>query len=166
MSLVPKYMLHGTDVITLLQASGSIVFQISGNRSVFTPTMVHVLICRICGIRPCPHDTFPNRSRSIANGSRPVTGETGTLIPASRDHLATRNERARTVHDQSCPVDARQGASARTPNQPLLSHASSTYFFRDMCNCDTGHLRIWHPQIEIQKWCCILPQIIGSWKIP
>ena len=60
-------------------------------------------------LRPCPHDTFPNRSRSIANGSRPVarvhTGETGTLVPVSRDHLATRDERARTFRDRSRPVD-------------------------------------------------------------
>ena len=55
-----------------------------------------------------PHDTFPipNRSRSIANGSRPVnTEETGTLVPVSRDHLAIWNERVRTVHDWSRPVD-------------------------------------------------------------
>ena len=44
-------------------------------------------------LRPCPHDTFPNRARSIATSSRPVarvhTGATGTLVPVSRDHLAT-----------------------------------------------------------------------------
>ena len=57
------------------------------------------------------HDTFPilNRSRSIVNGSRPVacvhTGETGTLVAVSRDPLAIWNERARTVHDRSRPVD-------------------------------------------------------------
>ena len=31
-----------------------------------------------------------------------------------------------------CRVNARLGASCRSPNQPLLSHASLTYFFRDM----------------------------------
>ena len=50
---------------------------------------------------PCPHDTFPNRARSIATSSRPVarvhTGATGTLVPVSRDHLATWNERARSI---------------------------------------------------------------------
>ena len=118
-------------------------------------------------LRPCPHDTFPNRLRSITNGSRPVarvnTGEIGTLVPVSRDHLTIRNERARTVRDRStfsC------GRSTCSPNQQLLSHASLTYFFRDMCNCHTGHPRIWHPQIEIPICRCILPQIIGSWKIP
>ena len=52
-------------------------------------------------IRPCPHDTFANRARSIATSSRPVarvhTGATGTLVPVSRDHLATWNERARSI---------------------------------------------------------------------
>ena len=52
-------------------------------------------------LRPCPHDTFPNRARSIATSSRPVarvhTGATGTLVPVSRDHLATWNERARSI---------------------------------------------------------------------
>ena len=52
-------------------------------------------------VRPSPHETFPNRARSIANGSRPVarvhTGATGTLVPVSRDHLATWNERARSI---------------------------------------------------------------------
>ena len=33
------------------------------------------------------------------------TGETGTIIPVSRDHLAIWNERARTVRDLSRPVD-------------------------------------------------------------
>ena len=32
------------------------------------------------------------------------TGETRTLVPVSRDHLATRNERARNVRDRSRPV--------------------------------------------------------------
>ena len=54
-----------------------------------------------CKLRPCPHDTFPNRARSIATSSRPVarvhTGATGTLVPVSRDHLATWNERARSI---------------------------------------------------------------------
>ena len=53
------------------------------------------------GLRPCPHDTFPNRARSIATSSRPVarvhTGATGTHVPVSRDHLATWNERARSI---------------------------------------------------------------------
>ena len=35
-------------------------------------------------------------------------------------------------------LHARPGVSARPPNQPLLSHASLAYFFRDMCNCHTG----------------------------
>ena len=52
-------------------------------------------------LRPCPHDTFPNRARSISTSSRPVarvhTGATGTLVPVSRDHLATWNERARSI---------------------------------------------------------------------
>ena len=52
-------------------------------------------------VRPCPHDTFPNRVRSIASSSRSVarvhTGATGTLVPISRDHLATWNERARSI---------------------------------------------------------------------
>ena len=52
-------------------------------------------------LRPCPHDTFPNRARSIATSSRPVarvhTRATGTLVPVSRDHLATWNERARSI---------------------------------------------------------------------
>ena len=94
-------------------------------------------------LRPCPHDTFPNRLRSITNGSRPVsrvhTGETGTLVSVSRDHLTTRNKRARIVRDRStfsC------GRSTCSRNQQLLSHASLTYFFRDMCNCHTGHPRI------------------------
>ena len=47
-------------------------------------------------LRPCPHDTFATRSWSIANDSRPVarvhTGDTGTLVPVSRDHLASRNQ--------------------------------------------------------------------------
>ena len=50
---------------------------------------------------PCPHDTFPNRARSIATSSRPVarvhTGATGTFVLVSRDHLATWNERARSI---------------------------------------------------------------------
>ena len=67
-------------------------------------------------LRPCPHDTFPNRARSITTSSRPVarvhTGATGTLVPVSRDHLATWNERARSVVPcQRCRVDARPGAS-------------------------------------------------------
>ena len=95
------------------------------------------------GLRPCPHDTFPNRPRSIANGSRPVarvhTGETGTLIPVSRDQLATWNERARSVaSDQLCRVDARVGALAKSaavithligllPRFVKLSHWASSY---------------------------------------
>ena len=63
-------------------------------------------------VRSCPNDTFPNRARSIATSSRPVarvhTGATGTLVPVSRDHLATWNERARSVAPcQLCRVDAR-----------------------------------------------------------
>ena len=75
-------------------------------------------------VRPCPHDTFPNRARSIATSSRPVarvhTGATGTLVPVSRDHLATWNERARSVAPcQLCRVDARAGASDKhTPLRP------------------------------------------------
>ena len=53
------------------------------------------------GLRPCPHDTFPNWARSIAPSSRPVarvhTGATGTLIPDPRDHLSTWNEWARSI---------------------------------------------------------------------
>ena len=90
------------------------------------------------------HDTFRNLARSIAPGSRPVarvhTGATGTLIPVSRDHLATWNERARSVaigRDRSrsvapcrlCRVDARPGASDLSANQPLLAHAFLIYFF-------------------------------------
>ena len=74
------------------------------------------------------HDTFRNLARSIAPGSRPVarvhTGATGTLVPVSRDHLATWNERARSVaigRDRSRPV-----VSA---NQPMLAHAFLIYFF-------------------------------------
>ena len=68
-----------------------------------------MVVMTLSGLRPCPHDTFPKRSRSIANGSRPVarvhTGDTGTLVPVSRNHLSTRNKRARTVRDRSRPVD-------------------------------------------------------------
>ena len=60
-----------------------------------------LLLVARCLLRPCPHDTFPNRARSIATSSRPVarvhTGATGTLVPVSRDHLATWNERARSI---------------------------------------------------------------------
>ena len=64
-------------------------------------------------------------------------------ITVSRDPLATWNERARSVASgRLCRVDARVGARVRSPNHPLLSHASLTYFFRDLCNCHT-----WHPHI-------------------
>ena len=87
-------------------------------------------------------------------------------ITVSRDHLATWNERARSVASgRLSRVDARVGARVRSPNHPLLSHASLTYFFRDLCNCHTWHPRIWHPQIVIPIFRCMLPQIIGSWKI-
>ena len=35
-------------------------------------------------------------------------------------------------------MNARVGARVRSPNHPLLSHASLAYFFRDLCNCHTG----------------------------
>ena len=73
--------------------------------------------------------------------------------------------RSRSVASgRHCRADARP---ARSPNQPLLSHASLTQFFRDMCNCRTRRPRICHPQfaIPIILCRCILPQIIGSWKI-
>ena len=76
--------------------------------------------------RPC--DT----GRDIATSSRPVarvhTGATGTLVPVSRDHLATWNERARlsVAPCQLCRVD-RPGASARS------SDAISTRLF-DLIN--------------------------------
>ena len=113
-------------------------------------------------VRPCPHDTFPNRARSIANGSRPVarvhTGETGTLVPVSSfrflkttlRHGTSGRERSRSVAPcRVCRVDARVGARVRSPNHPLLSHASLTYFLRDLCNCYTGHPHTSHPQIVI-----------------
>ena len=56
-------------------------------------------------LRPCPRDTFPNWARSIATSSHPVarvhTGATGTLVPFSRDHLATWNERAPCATDRA-----------------------------------------------------------------
>ena len=46
---------------------------------------------------------------AIDRESRPVarvhTGETGTLVPVSRNHLSIWNEQARTVRDRSRPVD-------------------------------------------------------------
>ena len=99
--------------------------------------------------------------RSIVNGSRPVPrvyqGETGTLVPVSRDHFAIGNERARTVCDRS--------TSSCERSTYVLSRASLTYF-RDMCNCHTGHSRICHPQLAIPICRRILPQIICSWYIP
>ena len=35
-------------------------------------------------LRPCPHDTFANGSHPVA---RVHAGETGMLVPVSRDHL-------------------------------------------------------------------------------
>ena len=52
-------------------------------------------------IRPCPYDTFPNRSLAACVH----TGETGTSVPVSRDHLAIWNEQAGTVRDRSHSVD-------------------------------------------------------------
>ena len=66
--------------------------------------------------------TVRDRLRTVA---RVHTGETGTLVPVSRYHLAIWNDRARNVHDRSrpvasgqlCRVDARPGVSVRLPNQ-------------------------------------------------
>ena len=63
-------------------------------KAVSTPTTRHVS-------EPVAID----RERFAAGGCRVHTGDTGTLVPVSRDHLETRNERARTVRDRSCPVD-------------------------------------------------------------
>ena len=106
-----------------------------------------ILICRPYGFRggppahvyyySCPHDTFPNWARSIATSSRPVvrvhTGATGTLVPDPRDHLSTWIEWVRSSRSVApsrvCRVDARVGARVRSPNHPLLLHASLTHFF-------------------------------------
>ena len=72
-----------------------------------------------CRTWPCPHDTFPNRSRSIANGSRPVarvhTGETGTSVPVSPEPTSRPGTSGREpfASGRLCRVDARPGASAR-----------------------------------------------------
>ena len=104
-------------------------------------------------LRLCPHDTFPNRVRSIATSSRPVarvhTGATRTLVPVSRDHLATWNERARSVTPcRVRRVDAQVGARVRSLNHLLLSHASLTHFFRDLCNCHTLGILVQYLTLE------------------
>ena len=83
----------------------------------------------------CPHDTFPNRARSITPGSRPVarvhTGATGTLVPVSRDHVATWNERARSIAIDRALSSMSCGRSTGRLRPVSNSAAVSTSFHKD-----------------------------------